>query len=175
MARHVVARVGEIPEGGRKVVDLGGIPVGVFHVGGEYFAILNRCPHQAAPLADGHLWPGLLVADHPGEYVNRQDVPIISCIWHGWEFDLRTGQSVCDPHRLRVRNYDVQVQADDVATKIDLAATTYPVEQSGDWIVVDLDRRPTVSAASATHERLTPRTGPEDGVSDPIDDGRRTR
>ena len=69
----------------------------------------------------------------------------------------------------------MQVQADDVATKIDLAATTYPVEQSGDWIVVDLDRRPTVSAASATHERFTPRTGPEDGVSDPIDDGRRTR
>ena len=175
MARHVVARVGEIPDGGRKVVDLGGIPVGVFHVGGEYFAILNRCPHQAAPLADGHLWPGLLVADQPGEYVNRQDIPIISCIWHGWEFDLRTGQSVCDPQRLRVRNYDVQVQADDDPTKIELAATTYSVEQNGDWIVVDLDRRPTGSAVAATHGRLTRRTEREADVAHPIDGGRRTR
>ena len=158
MARHVVARIGEIPEGGRKLVDLGGIPVGVFHVDGEYFAILNRCPHQAAPLADGHLWPGLLVADRPGEYVNRQDIPIISCIWHGWEFDLRTGQSVCDPQRLRVRNYDVQVRADGVATRIDLAATTYAVEQADEWIVVDLDRRPTSSVPRGSLEPLRGRT-----------------
>ena len=175
MARHVVARIGEIPEGGRKLVDLGGIPVGVFHVDGEYFAILNRCPHQAAPLADGHLWPGLLVADRPGEYVNRQDIPIISCIWHGWEFDLRTGQSVCDPQRLRVRNYDVQVRADGVATRIDLAATTYAVEQADEWIVVDLDRRPSGSAALGSHERLTHRPGTEAGASDRTDDGRHTR
>jgi 3-phenylpropionate/trans-cinnamate dioxygenase ferredoxin subunit len=141
MSRHVVARVGEIPEGGRKVVDLDGIAVGVFHVGGEYLAVLNRCPHQGAPLCDGHLWSGLLVSRTPGEYQN-QDVPILSCIWHGWEFDLRTGQSVCDPHRLRVRNYDVRVEAVDSAETPRLRATTFAVEETAGWIVVDLDRRP---------------------------------
>jgi nitrite reductase/ring-hydroxylating ferredoxin subunit len=152
MARHVVARVGEIPDGGRKVVDLDGIPVGVFHVNGDYFAILNRCPHQAAPLAEGHLWPGLLVSDQPGDYVNRQDIPVISCIWHGWEFDLRTGQSVCDPQRLRVRNYDVQVASGVEPQAEEIAATTYAVEQTGEWIVVDLDRRPNASRASSSDE-----------------------
>lgn len=141
MARHVVARSGEIPEGGRTIVDLGGIPVGIFNVGGEYFAILNRCPHQGAPLCEGHLWPGLLVSGHPGDYTNRADVPVISCIWHGWEFDLRTGQSVCDPQRLRVRNYDVRVEAAD-SDEMELQATTYAVEELGGVIVVDLDRRP---------------------------------
>jgi 3-phenylpropionate/trans-cinnamate dioxygenase ferredoxin subunit len=120
----------------------------VFHLGGEYFAILNRCPHQAAPLAEGHVWPGLLTAEVPGEYVNRQDVPIISCIWHGWEFDLRTGHSVCDPHRLRVRSYDVSVTPDRPTIPVAFKeqslkqATTYPVELSDEWIIVDLGRRP---------------------------------
>ncbi len=153
MSRYLVARVGEIPEGGRKLVQLGGLPVGVFHVGGEYYAILNRCPHQAAPLAEGHIWSGLLTSEVPGQYVNRRDVPILSCIWHGWEFDLRTGQSVCDPNRLRVRNYDVRVTKDGLSDPVTAAnrdwehATTFLVEANDDWIVVDLDRRPAGAAS----------------------------
>ena len=149
----MVARSGEIPEGGRKIVDIGGMTVGIFNVGGEYFAILNRCPHQGAPLCEGHLWPGLLVSDHPGDYTNRADVPIISCIWHGWEFDLRTGASVCEPQRLRVRNYDVRVEAAGT-DRINLHATTYAVEEVGGVIIVNLDRRPSNrEVASLAHLR----------------------
>ncbi len=151
MARHVVARSGEIPEGGRTIVNIGGLPIGIFNIDGEYFAILNRCPHQGAPLCEGHLWPGLLVSSEPGEYTNRAEVPIISCIWHGWEFDLRTGQSVCDPQRLRVRNYDVKVEAAGT-DGLNLHVTTYAVEELGGVIVVDLDRRPsTGEAAKLSH------------------------
>ncbi len=108
-SRYVVAEVDEIPPGGRKIVDLDGISVGVFYVNGEYFALLNWCPHQAARLCEGQLWSAV-DGSIPGEYRTSRLGEVVACIWHGWEFDLRTGQSWCDPERLRVRAYDVSVE-----------------------------------------------------------------
>jgi nitrite reductase/ring-hydroxylating ferredoxin subunit len=65
VTRYVVAEAGEIPDGGRKIVEVGGRSIGVFYVNGEYFALFNRCPHQAGPLCTGELW-GALEAIVPG-------------------------------------------------------------------------------------------------------------
>ena len=54
----------------------------------EFVGLLNRCPHQGAALCEGPL-TGLAQSSDPGE--------IIRCPWHGREFDIRTGQSCCDP------------------------------------------------------------------------------
>ena len=107
MARFVVATVGEIPPGGRKIVEVAGRSIGVFNVGGEFFALRNRCPHQGGPLCEGKLW-GVLEATEPGEFAYSRGGRDLACIWHGWEFDIRTGQSWCDPAKLRVRSYDVR-------------------------------------------------------------------
>ena len=53
MARHVVARAAEVPEGASRVVSVRGREIAVFNVGGEFFALINRCPHEGAPLAAG--------------------------------------------------------------------------------------------------------------------------
>ena len=45
-ARYVVAAVDEIAPGERKIVTVAGRSIGVFNVGGEFFALRNRCPHQ---------------------------------------------------------------------------------------------------------------------------------
>ena len=50
MARHIVARTSDIPPGGNKVFGVEGRDIVVFHVNGEFFALLNRCPHEGAPL-----------------------------------------------------------------------------------------------------------------------------
>jgi 3-phenylpropionate/trans-cinnamate dioxygenase ferredoxin subunit len=50
MARHIVARTSDIPPGGNKVANVDGRDIVVFHVNGEFFAPLNRCPHEGAPL-----------------------------------------------------------------------------------------------------------------------------
>ncbi|MCX5985671.1 MAG: Rieske 2Fe-2S domain-containing protein [Chloroflexi bacterium] len=151
MARHVVAKVGEIPPGGRKVVDLDGHSVGVFHVEGEYYALLNWCPHQGARLCEGRLWSGL-ESDVPGDYATRTDRAVIACIYHGWEFDLRTGRSVCEPERLRVRAYEVTVEPDHTSdqdgvtlgrpSRTNATARTFPVTVEHGNIVVDLRRTP---------------------------------
>jgi 3-phenylpropionate/trans-cinnamate dioxygenase ferredoxin subunit len=162
VARYVVAKAGEIPPGGRKIVDLNGRSIGVFHVNGEYFALLNWCPHQGARLCEGALWSALQ-GSVPGDYQTSRDGEIIACILHGWEFDLRTGQSWCDPQRLRVRAYGVEVEpgstiaadAGDVAAAIPppappapgmvrgrYVAQTYPVTTDGEYVVVDTGSRP---------------------------------
>ena len=47
MARHIVARTSDIPPGGNKVFGVEGREIVVFHVNGEFFALLNRCPTKA--------------------------------------------------------------------------------------------------------------------------------
>ena len=50
MAKHVVAAVGEIPPGTRKLAQVNGRAIVVFNLGGEFFALNNRCPHRGGSL-----------------------------------------------------------------------------------------------------------------------------
>jgi nitrite reductase/ring-hydroxylating ferredoxin subunit len=106
MARHVVARASDIAEGERTLVTVEGREIVIFNVAGEYFALLNRCPHEGGSLACGDQI-GRVQSQTPGSYEYSPDKTIIRCPWHAWEFDIRTGQSYCDPRRVRVRQYQV--------------------------------------------------------------------
>ena len=48
MARHVIAPVEELPPGTRKFLTIDERPIAVFNIKGEFFGLLNRCPHQGA-------------------------------------------------------------------------------------------------------------------------------
>jgi len=125
--RHVVASVSEIPDGGRKIVEVAGRSIGVFNVAGRFFAVRNRCPHQSGPLCTGRT-TGLVSSTSPGVYEYTREGEYLRCPWHGWEFDLATGQSIFDPTKTRVKSYPVEVET--------LQAETYPVEVERDVIVV---------------------------------------
>jgi nitrite reductase/ring-hydroxylating ferredoxin subunit len=79
----------------------------------------NSCPHQGAPLCRGAI-TGMTVPSTPGEYVWAREGEILRCPWHGWEFDVTSGRSVCNPHRTRVKTYEVTVEEDE-------SVETYPV------------------------------------------------
>ena len=55
MSKHVVATVNEIPPGARKLVTVRGRSIAVFNLGGEFFGLLNRCPHQGGSLCEGQI------------------------------------------------------------------------------------------------------------------------
>ena len=61
-----------------------GDEVAVFNVGGEYYAIENFCPHKGAPLSDG------VICGH-----------VVECSLHGWQFDVRTGECLTVPERIK--------------------------------------------------------------------------
>jgi nitrite reductase/ring-hydroxylating ferredoxin subunit len=133
--RHVVATVDEIAPGTCKIVTVNGREVGVFHVNGEFFAIINRCPHQGAALCRGALVHRLKSAG-PGDYSLAHDRVMLRCPWHCWEFDLRSGQSWCDPGIVRARTYDVKVEPGETLAKGPFEAETVPVSVEQNYVVI---------------------------------------
>ena len=109
MSKHVVATVAEIPPGGRKLVTVRGRSIAVFNLGGEYFGLFNRCPHQGGPMCEGIL-TGLIESDEPGRYKYSRKGEIIRCPWHGWEFDVRTGQPSAMPCEVPIRSWPVKIE-----------------------------------------------------------------
>jgi nitrite reductase/ring-hydroxylating ferredoxin subunit len=144
--KYVVAAADEIPPGGRKIVDVEGRSIGIFNLDGEFFALRNRCPHQAGALCEGTLW-GVLTADVPGKFDYSPSREILTCPWHGWEFHVRTGQSWCEPRRLRVRRFDVTVE-DGKTLVADQVAVADPVTVADQVAVAD----PATSEDSPTTE-----------------------
>jgi nitrite reductase/ring-hydroxylating ferredoxin subunit len=136
MERFVVARVGEIPPGGRKLVSVRGRDVVVFNVKGEYLALLDRCPHQGGSLCRGKL-VGLVESDEPGRYRYHRQGEIIRCPWHGWEFDLRTGRSWCDPRRTWVKSYPASAVPGGRLVEGPYVAETFEVSVEDDFVVIE--------------------------------------
>jgi 3-phenylpropionate/trans-cinnamate dioxygenase ferredoxin subunit len=160
-----VTRADALKAGERLIVDVDGRSVGVFNVDGNFFALLNRCPHQGGPLCLGEIFD-LVESDGPGDFQLDPDVQLVACPWHGWEFDLRTGQSYFDPERTRVRAYRVDVKTGE-AVNADgevapaafsvgrrpgpYRAEVVPVSVEGDYLVLTLSR----SAASPPGREAT--------------------
>lgn len=151
----VVGRVSDFENGMRKIVDVNGKSVGVFRIDDRFYALRNRCPHQFGPLCAGELAPRA-VSSGPGDMRLDSGPPLIACPWHGWEYDLATGQSFMGPGRgnLAVHTYDVNVlpgrelhPADgspaDGQARPDgrvpgpYVAETIPVSVEQDYVVVD--------------------------------------
>jgi 3-phenylpropionate/trans-cinnamate dioxygenase ferredoxin subunit len=87
-----VGRVEDLPAGNRKTVELPeGRELALFNVNGEFYATENFCPHKGAPLAEG------ILCEH-----------VIECDWHGWQFDVRTGE--CLTVREQLETYEVFVE-----------------------------------------------------------------
>ena len=137
MARHVIAPVDELPPGTRKFVELDGRRIAIFNIKGEFFGLLNRCPHQGAALCEGPLI-GLARSKDPGEIEYTRPGEIIRCPWHGWEFDVRTGQSYCEPERIQVRSYPVEVAEGQRVVQGPYVAETVPVTVEEQYVVVDV-------------------------------------
>jgi 3-phenylpropionate/trans-cinnamate dioxygenase ferredoxin subunit len=130
--RHFVAKAADLAPGQRLLVTLDGRTIGVFNVNGEYYALLNRCSHQGGPLCLGSL-VGLAESSGPGEYRWARQGEIIRCPWHAWEFEIRTGRAIVDPHKVRVKTYPVTVEP-----YVPPNVETYPVTVESGWLVVHL-------------------------------------
>ena len=135
--RQVVARAGDVAPGTSKVVTVRGREIGIFNLDGEYFALANRCPHAGGPLCQGRI-VALVQSDGPGQYRLARHQKFLRCPWHGWEFDIRTGQSWCDPNSTRARQFTITVEPGEQLVKGPYVAETFAVSVEEDYLVIDL-------------------------------------
>ena len=137
MTRHVVAAADEIAPGQHKLVEIGGRQIGVFNVHGEYFALANRCPHGGGDMCAG-LVTGLAMSDGPGQYRLEREGEFLRCPFHGWEFEIRTGQSYCDPKSTRARKFNVSVEHGEAVARGPYVAEKFTVAVERDYVVVEV-------------------------------------
>lgn len=78
-------------------------------MGDRYYAIRNRCPHQGGPLCLGRLLDAA-VSHVPGEARLKDEAPMLACPWHGWEYQLDTGQSFMGSSSPGARSYPVTLE-----------------------------------------------------------------
>ena len=145
MPKYKVATVEEIPIGARKIVTIAGRSIGVFNVDGEFYALRNTCPHQGGPLCEGRV-TGFLQSQVPGEYEYTRRGEILKCPWHGWEYDIKTGQSWVDPVKAWVRTYPVSVETveeseDNNLVSVDDARGRVPGPYVAETYDVSVERR----------------------------------
>jgi len=97
-----IAKTSEIPPGEVRSFPVGNEMVAVCNVGGRFFAFRDECTHQAYPLSDGIL-----------------DGRKITCIYHGAEFDVETGEALCLPATDPVETYPVKIEGEDLYVLIE--------------------------------------------------------
>ncbi len=132
MGRHVICRAEALKPGAVHIVEAEKRSIGIFNINGDFYALRNTCPHKGAPLCRGII-TGLAVSDEPLQLQMTRDGEIVRCPWHGWEFDITTGRSVYNPHRMRVKTYDVAVES---MTEDDPSVETFPVQVEEEFVVL---------------------------------------
>ena len=114
MTRHLVCRVDEVAYGAMKPVALGRGTILLTRLpAGEIKAMAARCPHQGANLEHACL-TGYVTSDCLNDLHSERPGQILRCPWHGFEFDLADGRSVADHGKLRLRQFNVEVEAENV-------------------------------------------------------------
>lgn len=114
-----VAKAADIPSGERATFDVDGTEITVINVDGEYHAIRNFCPHMGGPVGNGPI-------------SEADGATIVKCPFHGWRFDLVTGDVVF-PGRKRVQKFDVSVEELD-----EVGLEKYDVDVSDETVYVSL-------------------------------------
>ena len=96
-----VAKVGDVPDGGMKSVEVEGTPIVLCRVEGQVYAVGNLCTHDNGPLSGGSL-----------------EGAAIECPRHGARFDVRTGQVICLPAPVPIPSYPVRVVGDEIQINV---------------------------------------------------------
>lgn len=116
--RHCVGHISEIPDREALIVEVSGRSIGVFKVDDRVYAVRNVCPHKQAPLCRGTVGGTMLPTSTPGRLEFGLEGRVLKCPWHGWEFDLETGECLFGVSQRRAKVYPVEVEAEKVYIEV---------------------------------------------------------
>jgi len=118
MAEKLIGRISDFKDGERRIVFIDGDrEIGVFRENGTFYAYSNYCLHQGGPACEGLTIAKVEERIMPdktskGLYFSDTDLNFV-CPWHGYEYDIRTGECIAD-RKLKLRKYEVVEKGDEV-------------------------------------------------------------
>ena len=114
--KHFACKTSEVPTDAAKIVSIGRLSVGLFRLDDGFHALLNVCPHKGAALCEGPVCGTTKQTDRT-EFIYDRAGELVRCSWHGWEFDIRTGEFLVDKN-IRTKSFPVTVEDDDLYVMI---------------------------------------------------------
>jgi len=96
---HKAARLSELTPGSAMMVELAGRTLALYNVDGKLYATDGKCLHRGGPVGEGEL-----------------EGCVVTCPWHGWRYDVTTGQCETNPgarlgcYRVRLEGEDIQIE-----------------------------------------------------------------
>jgi len=116
-----IGRYDELRQNERLVLDIDGTELGVYFLGDEVRAWLNVCPHSGGPVCQGKIMPRTvqIVRENlkSGGLGFSDTQSNIVCPWHGYEFDILTGEHPTKPS-VRLREIPVKVVDGEVVVSV---------------------------------------------------------
>src|SRR5690554_72952 len=98
--RYVAGSSAEFPPGSVTLLPVGKFGVGLYNINGKFHALTNYCVHRGGPVCTGPTVsrftaekPYEVVVDRPGEFIR--------CPWHGWDYEIESGEAVAADRRIR--------------------------------------------------------------------------
>lgn len=108
-----VGAVADFENGDRRLIRHGAIAIGIFRIDDGFVAYENNCPHQGGPVCEGRYFPLIKsVTTEDGRVLaemHDKSKPHLVCPWHGWEYDLRTGEFGGN-RNIRLRSFETRVE-----------------------------------------------------------------
>ncbi len=98
-----VAKILEVPDPGKMLVEVGERLVVLIHAAGHWYALDDICTHDGGPLSEGPLDP---------------QSATIACPRHGAQFDIRTGAALTMPATRPTMAHEVKVEGDQVFVRL---------------------------------------------------------
>lgn len=83
---------------------------------GSYYALRNVCVHNQGPVCLGRV-SGTYLPSNPDEYRPGLEGQVLRCPWHGWEFNITTGENLINPN-LKLKSYPVSIEDDNVMVEL---------------------------------------------------------
>ena len=101
MAEQFVGKLSEFKDGDLRIIFVGDHEIGVFRENGTFYAYSNYCLHQGGPACEGLTIAKVEERIMPdktskGLYFSETDLNFV-CPWHGYEYDIKTGECISDP------------------------------------------------------------------------------
>jgi len=96
-----VAELNDLDDGELMAVEIEDEPVCLVKVDGSIYAITDNCTHISGPLNEGEL-----------------DGEVLTCPWHGAQFNVRTGKVLRGPARQDIQTYPVQVEDNSILVSL---------------------------------------------------------